>query len=185
MQLPSSLAAPVSPVVEGKRRRVENGEPAKPEPAPVSVAAPASPARSLAPAPRFAQATPVRPSPLWQVSQANTPSPSPPKKSTLPASPAKPPTLAADLIMGVIRSEELAHPSPRKANVERAAVLNPYGSESTAVIPRIPRSRPVRPQTPKRTTRAASAAAEERKEVSQLEQLERSMPAVSLHLVYL
>lgn len=180
-----------SPVAEGKRRRVEGGE----APAVVVVAAPevvgGSPAKrsgTVAAAPKFAQATPVRPSPLWQVSQATTPSPSPPRKFTPtvapPAapSPARAPTAAADLIMGVIRSEELAHPSPRRAAPERAAVLNPYESERAAVIPRIPRSRPRRAEAG--TRRGVRAAVEEEKdkgkkkeEVSPLEALERSMPA--------
>lgn len=98
----------------------------------------APPVASLVPAPRAGPSalssqkpvvatTPARPSPLWQVSKASafsplvtfrlladdnsfaaTPSPSPPKKSTV--SPPKAPTRAADLMMDIIRQEDAARP---------------------------------------------------------------------------
>lgn len=107
--------------------------------------------------------TPARPSPLWQVSKAATPSPSPPKKSAAPANPPTP-TRAADLMLDIIRQEDASNPK-----VAREAILNPYASTDSPIA-RIPRSRPARATTPRRTNGRPAP------EISQLEMLEQTMP---------
>ncbi|KAL8276976.1 hypothetical protein RQP46_010611 [Phenoliferia psychrophenolica] len=181
----AAVDEPEETVAEGKRRRVEEpvgggaikksategnlagmlGEPRK-----TVVVAPL--------VPKFAPVTtPARPSPLWQVSKADTPSPSPPKKQTTQAPP-KAPTRAADFMMDIIRQEEASRPK-----VTREAVVNPYDSFDNPIA-RIPRSRPPRVAAPRKTVPAARAAAAAaaskvepaKKEISPLEQIERSMP---------
>ncbi|BGP17359.1 hypothetical protein JCM10213_003403 [Rhodosporidiobolus nylandii] len=147
--------------------------------------------------------TPSKPSPLWQVSQAD--SPTPPRKSTSASAPSTstaspapavsttPKTAAADLMLGIIRAAEPA-PSPapsvagKKVAVdkEKQAILNPYGNEEEDLLAgagrkkeRVPRSR-AKVATPSRARRSKAVGPEKPKEKapeSPLEQLERTMPA--------
>ena len=130
----SGLVDPVgsgqSTIAAGKRRRVEtdddNDDDAPPpfsdlsvEPVQSSPALKAGPRAAVRSStssdlkalsrPSAPVATPAKPSPLWQVSHADTPSPSPPKK-TQPDGIARPPTRAADLMMDIIREEDAARP---------------------------------------------------------------------------
>ncbi|SCV70327.1 BQ2448_1721 [Microbotryum intermedium] len=185
---------------EGKRRRVE-AEDVPPVASTSNLSYSASPGPSASPSPApsstdntkpsiFSRAkvtanavsTPVRPSPLWQVSKADTPSPSPPKKAASAAP--RSTTRAADMMMHIIRQEDAAKPdkaSPMTSG--REAFINPYERTDHNPLARIPRSRPVRPLTPSRPTSArvaaqeAASTASSPKKVSPLEQLERSMPA--------
>ncbi|ORY70641.1 hypothetical protein BCR35DRAFT_307947 [Leucosporidium creatinivorum] len=168
-------------VADGKRRKVVEDSDDAPPPFATEAPIPSSPAPSVAPSPAKAPvslgpkysaiSTPARPSPLWQVSKADTPSPSPPKRMTTASSTIKP-SFAADLMMDIIREEDAARPK-----VTRQEVLNPYESADNPMA-RIPRSRPSRPATPRRTPASAKKAAPTpTKEISPLEQLERTMPA--------
>ncbi|SGY14904.1 BQ5605_C013g07160 [Microbotryum silenes-dioicae] len=190
-----------SSAAEGKRRRVEAEDaPPAPSTSNLSYAASPGPSAPASPSPAAAMtdssktsifsrakitanavSTPVRPSPLWQVSKAETPSPSPPKRvaSGTPRST----TRAADMMMDIIRQEDAARPHKISPTTGREAFINPYESTDHNPLARIPRSRPVRPPTPSRPALArvaaqkAASAAPSPKKVSPLEQLERSMPA--------
>ncbi|GAA5825220.1 hypothetical protein JCM11251_006150 [Rhodosporidiobolus azoricus] len=136
--------------------------------------------------------TPAKPSPLWQVSQADTATPSPPRKATLStpaassATPAvsialTPKTAAANLMLGIIAQSDAANPAgAKKAKVVvekgKEAFLNPYanaeGEEDLLSIAgskqeRVPRSR-AKIATPGRAraakVEAAQKAAQKEKE---------------------
>ncbi|GAA5874925.1 hypothetical protein JCM1840_007152 [Sporobolomyces johnsonii] len=202
-----SLSSAEPSVADGKRRRTEHDQeddnpvaslddivnaapsavpPPSSAPAPVtSVSGPhkaqEKPKPSLA---RFTgTSTPAKPSPLWQVSKAETPSPSPPRKPT-----SKTATSAANLMLDVIQQVDAANPLPKTAaGVGKDAILNPYDSGENPLAlagKRAPRSAGAgraKSATPRRTARTANKAAEvekpKEKEISPLEQLERTMPA--------
>ncbi|KAM0786529.1 hypothetical protein ACM66B_001986 [Microbotryomycetes sp. NB124-2] len=190
--LSSSLTGS-SAVIDGKRRKMDDDEHDNELSAPPTLSlanqAPASPAAStstakttgpgsrLAVSSATAHSTPAKPSPLWQVSKAATPSPSPAKSVSAHAveleqpSPVRAPTRAADIVMGVLKED--AKPKA----VSRQEVLNPYDSVDSP-MPRIPRSRPVKPATPRRTPakKAAPTPAPAARELSAAEQLEKTMP---------
>lgn len=115
-----------SSVAAGKRRRVEadddddapppfsnvSADSVQPSPAPKSSIRSSATSNNLnsLSRPSAPVATPARPSPLWQVSKADTPSPSPPKKPSQPDVSIRVPTRAADLMMDIIREEDSARP---------------------------------------------------------------------------
>ncbi|KAK4049133.1 hypothetical protein OIV83_004349 [Microbotryomycetes sp. JL201] len=184
-----------SPVADGKRRRMDNDEHDDASVAPpttsLSTLPPPSPVQSTSvtsPKPAIpatfsrltSQSTPVKPSPLWQVSKAATPLPSPAKNESLQIqeqpTPVKAPTRAADIVMGVIKDD--LKPKTASFLVIRQEVLNPYDSIDSP-MPRIPRSRPAKPATPRRTPARKAAqtpAATPARELSASEQLEKTMP---------
>ncbi|GAA5895716.1 uncharacterized protein JCM6883_001597 [Sporobolomyces salmoneus] len=141
---------------------------------------------SKPPLSRFAStSTPAKPSPLWQVSQANTPSPSPPRKP-----PTKGTTGAANLMLDVIQQVDAANPAPKpQVAPGKEAILNPYDNDANPLAlasKRVPRSSGAgraKSSTPRASARSKAAQIEKpkekekEKEISPLEQLERTMPA--------
>ncbi|GAA6013984.1 hypothetical protein JCM11491_003477 [Sporobolomyces phaffii] len=124
--------------------------------------------------------TPAKPSPLWQVSKADTPSPSPPRKPSTKA------TGAANLMLDVIQQVDAANPAPKSQVAPgKEAILNPYDNVEnplTLASKRVPRSSGSGRSKSSATRSSARTKAVEvdkpkEKEISPLEQLERTMPA--------
>ncbi|BGP33148.1 hypothetical protein JCM10296v2_004937 [Rhodotorula toruloides] len=191
----ASLAAGPD-ATDGKRRRTERDDE---DDIPVAslddvLASPASslsqgtkaalPAQQIRPAARNgsrAAATPAKPSPLWQVSQTDAPTPSPPRNTaSIKAS-----TRAADMMLDIIRQEDEARAPPAKVAIPKGDVLNPYDSEENLLSVAGPAKKskpaPKKVASPKLKSPAPQPRQEKPKPappaISPLEQLERTMPA--------
>ncbi|GAA5994448.1 hypothetical protein JCM5350_007038 [Sporobolomyces pararoseus] len=125
--------------------------------------------------------TPAKPSPLWQVSKADTPSPSPPRKPSSKAS-----TGAANLVLDVIQQVDAANPvSKPQVSAGKEAILNPYDNAENPLalaskrVPRSSGSGRSKSSTPRASakTKPVEVAKPKEPEISPLEQLERTMPA--------
>ncbi|GAA5879742.1 hypothetical protein JCM16303_004157 [Sporobolomyces ruberrimus] len=202
------IGASSTSVVDGKRRRMEEGPleedipvaslddvlasgPIATTPSPASTSADGGSGTSdesqdkLKSKPSLSRftgtSTPAKPSPLWQVSKADTPSPSPPRKPSHKGT-----TGAANLMLDVIQQVNAANPAPKpKVAPGKEAILNPYDTDANPLAlasKRVTRSSgagrsksSLSRQAPRPKAVEAEKPAE--KEISPLEQLERTMPA--------